>query len=396
MWCKCIGVALIAGGSAMCFPLLAAAQSEIASPAGTAHADQQTGRSLLLAQHRPGPLNLRSIMQEAPTGRKQVSLMFAEATGSFLVLLEIAREQALFEKLGIDVRPVPASGATVPRLSDEVPLGLIGAPAALLQVVEGADLRLIATLSTTNLSGHLVARPGIKTAQDLRGKRLGVRVIGAGIWISTVLALEQLGLDPKRNDITLVPVGSPAQILRALELGEIDGALTAAAKSRELESRGFSVLLRDYPADITSYDGVLVARPEFVAANADVIESVTTAQQLPRRLQQLDDLRIARRQLVRPRQQERARKLQLGRTSGCPAAGRAYVGQGARALPKGLRSWRGPGAKTSRRAEIAVPAAPSRTDRTRASRRSRPERSFLQSRAACFGRQGSARPSCAR
>jgi hypothetical protein len=37
------------------------------------------------------------------------------------------------------------------------------------------------------------------------------------------------------------------------------------------------VLLRDYPADITSYDGVLVARPEFVATNADMIESVTTA-----------------------------------------------------------------------------------------------------------------------
>ena len=216
-------------------------------------------------------------MHETATGRKQVSLMFAEAIGSYLVLLEIAREQALFEKFGIDVRPVPASGATVPRLSEEVPLGLIGGPAALLQVADGADLRLIATLSTTNLSGQLVARPGIKTAQDLRGKRLGVRVIGAGIWISTVLALEQLGLDPKRDDITLVPVGSPAQILRALELGEIDGALTAAAQSRELESRGFSVLLRDYPADITSYDGVLVARTEFVATNADMVEKITTA-----------------------------------------------------------------------------------------------------------------------
>jgi ABC-type nitrate/sulfonate/bicarbonate transport system substrate-binding protein len=216
-------------------------------------------------------------VQKVATGRKQVSLMFAEATGSFLVLLEIAREQALFEKFGIDVRPVPAKGATVPRLSEQGPLGLIGAPAALLQVADGADLRLIATLSTTNLSGHLVARPGIKTTQDLRGKRLGVRVIGAGIWISTVLALEQLGLDPKRDDIMLVPVGSPAQILRALELGEIDGAFTAAAQSRELESKGYSVLLRDYPADITSYDGVLVTRPEFVATNADVIDSVTTA-----------------------------------------------------------------------------------------------------------------------
>jgi ABC-type nitrate/sulfonate/bicarbonate transport system substrate-binding protein len=262
----------------MCFPLQAAGQSETASPAGTAHPDQQSSRSLFLTQHRPGVFNPRSsIMQEAATGRKQVGVIFAEATGSFLVLLEIAREQGLFEKFGIDVGPVPARGATVPRLSEEVPLGLIGGPAALLQVADGADLRLIATLSTTNLSGHLVARPGIKTAQDLRGKRLGVRVLGAGIWISTVLALEQLGLDPKRDDIMLVPVGSPAQILRTLEAGEIDGALTAAAQSRELESRGFSVLLRDYPADITSYDGVLVARPEFVAANADVVEKVIAA-----------------------------------------------------------------------------------------------------------------------
>ena len=113
MWCKCIAVALIAGASAMCFPLQAAAQSDIPPPAGAARADQRSGRSLLLAQHRPGAFNPRSsIMQEATTGRKQVSVMFAEATGSFLILLEIAREQALFEKLGIDVRPVPARGAT--------------------------------------------------------------------------------------------------------------------------------------------------------------------------------------------------------------------------------------------------------------------------------------------
>lgn len=270
MWCKFIGMLLLAGASAVSLPLQAVAQDNMVPAAGTAYLTST------VAPHR-GAFSRSSIVQEVATGRKQVSLMFAEATGSFLVLLEIAREQALFEKFGIDIRPVPARGATVPRLSEEVPLGLIGGPAALLQVADGADLRLIATLSTTNLSGHLVARPGIKTAQDLRGKRLGVRVIGAGLWISTVLALQQLGLDPKRDDITLVPVGSPAQILRALESGEIDGALTAAAQSRELEGKGFAVLLRDYPADITSYDGVLVARPEFVATNADVIQSVTTA-----------------------------------------------------------------------------------------------------------------------
>jgi ABC-type nitrate/sulfonate/bicarbonate transport system substrate-binding protein len=179
---------------------------------------------------------------------RAANVIFAEGTGSFLVLLEIARQQALFDKRNLDVRAIPARGANVPRLTNDTPLGLIGAPAALLQAAEGADLRIVATLSTTNLSGHLVAQPDIKTAQDLRGRHLGVRVIGAGIWISTVLALEQLGLDAERDGIALVPVGSPAQILRALEEGAIDSALVTAVQSRNLAAKGFSVLLRDYPS----------------------------------------------------------------------------------------------------------------------------------------------------
>ena len=208
---------------------------------------------------------------------QRVNIIFAEGTGSFVVLLEIAKAQAFFGKRGIEVHTVPTRGATVPRLSGEAPLGLIGAPAALLQVAEGADLKLIATLSTTNLSGHIVARPGMKASADLRGKRLGVRVIGAGIWISTMLALEQLQLDALRDDITMVPVGSPTEIFRALEQGAIDGALVTPAQCRELESRGFSVLLRDYPTGITSFDGVLAARTDYLAAHAEVAEGVTAA-----------------------------------------------------------------------------------------------------------------------
>ena len=214
---------------------------------------------------------------DAGADRKRVNIIFAEGTGSFLVLLEIAQTRAFFEKHGVEVHATPVRGASVPRLSDEVPLGLIGAPAALLQVADAADLRLIATLSTTNLSGHLVAQPGIKAPADLRGKRLGVRVVGAGIWISTMLALEQLGLDPKRDGITLVPVGSPAQILHALVQGAVDGALVTPAQSLELEGKGFSVLLRDYPAGITSFDGVLAARTDYVASHAEVVEGVTAA-----------------------------------------------------------------------------------------------------------------------
>lgn len=217
------------------------------------------------------------MVSDASAAPKRVTMIFAEGTGSFVVLLAIAMTQALFRKRGIEVHALPARGATVPRLSEEAPLGLIGAPAALLQVADGADLKLIATLSSTNLSGHLVAQPGIKTPAHLRGKRLGVRVVGAGIWISTMLALEQLQLDANRDDISMVPVGSPAEIFRALVQGEIDGALVTPAQSRELESKGFSVLLRNYPAGITSFDGVLAARTSYLTANAEVVEGVTAA-----------------------------------------------------------------------------------------------------------------------
>lgn len=208
---------------------------------------------------------------------KVVDIIFAEGTGSYMVLLEIAQKQDYFGKRGIGVRAWPTRGAAVPRLSEEAPLGLIGAPAALLQVADGVDLKIVATLSTTNLSGHLVAQPDIKTSADLRGKRIGVRVIGAGIWISTMLALEQLQLDASRDDITMVPIGNPAEILRALVQGAIDGALVTPAQSRELAAKGFSVLLRDYPVGITSFDGVFAARTDYLAAHSDVVEGVTAA-----------------------------------------------------------------------------------------------------------------------
>ena len=102
-----------------------------------------------------------------------VSLAYADGTGSFLVLLAIAEQEALFQKYGLKVRSVGIKGAAVPRLTRDMPLGMIGEPAVLLQATEGADLRLVASFSDIKLSGHLVARPGINAPEDLRGKRLG-------------------------------------------------------------------------------------------------------------------------------------------------------------------------------------------------------------------------------
>jgi ABC-type nitrate/sulfonate/bicarbonate transport system substrate-binding protein len=211
------------------------------------------------------------------TPQSTVNIIYAEATGSFIVLLAVAERQGFFQKYGVDAHTIAARGAMVPRLTTETPIGMIGEPAALLQAAAGADLRIVASFSEINLSGHLVARPDIQKPEGLRGKRVGVRVVGAGIWISTILALEQLGLDPRRDAITTVPVGSPVQILRALEEGAIDAALVSARHSHELEAKGFSVLLKDYPTDITSFGGGMMVTKSYLLAHPDIVDNLVTA-----------------------------------------------------------------------------------------------------------------------
>jgi ABC-type nitrate/sulfonate/bicarbonate transport system substrate-binding protein len=208
---------------------------------------------------------------------KGATIAYAEGTGSFLVLLALAEQEALFQKYGLNVRSVGVKGATVPRLTADMPIGMIGEPAALLQATAGADLRLVASFSDIKLSGHVVARPGINIPADLRGKRMGARVIGAGLWISTILALERLGLDPRRDQINILPVGNPVQIFHALEQGEIDAALVSAAQSRELQAKGFTVLLKDYPPEISSFGGGLVVSNGFLSNNREGGENVVHA-----------------------------------------------------------------------------------------------------------------------
>lgn len=214
---------------------------------------------------------------EVTSAQTKVSIVYPGAVGAWVIPLLIAQEQGLLTKHGIEVRLVSVSGATVPRLTEEVPFGYIGAPAALLQAAGGTDLKILAFFDTARLSGHVVARPDIKKPEELRGKRFGVRVIGAAQWIHTILALEQLGLDPKRDNISTLAIGDEPQIVRALETGAIDAAVLSQAQSRQLKAKGFSVLLDLDRANIYGAQSALVVTTSYLQQHPDVIGNVLTA-----------------------------------------------------------------------------------------------------------------------
>ena len=73
------------------------------------------------------------------------------------------------------------------------------APAALLSLISGGvDIAMFLGISNTS-PFTLVSQPTIKTAADLRGKRLGTARFGGSSHISALIALDHLKLDPARR-----------------------------------------------------------------------------------------------------------------------------------------------------------------------------------------------------
>ena len=105
--------------------------------------------------------------------------------------LWIAQEQGFFAKHGVDadvvyIRTGPIQVAAVSTGATQI--AYAGAASTLGAVGSGTDLRAIASF-TNKLTYTLMARPEIKKAEDLRGRRLGVQAIGGSVWMGAVLGL---------------------------------------------------------------------------------------------------------------------------------------------------------------------------------------------------------------
>ena len=92
----------------------------------------------------------------------------------------------------------------------------------------------------------------------------------------TILALEQLGLDPARDNIRLLVIGDQTILNRALETGTIDAlVLSTSVFSRALKEKGFPNLGEFTPpiAGVT-----IVVRKSLIQQQPDVVENLLRAQ----------------------------------------------------------------------------------------------------------------------
>ncbi len=120
-------------------------------------------------------------------------------------------------------------------------LATASANAAMLAASEGAEFKVIASLSRESKQGfatkYFVKQDSpIKSVKDLKGKVIGVNNLNSSSHLWAKLVLEKSGLNPDR-DVTFTPVSFPAQG-EALRSGKIDVGAFPQPFARAEEMKG--------------------------------------------------------------------------------------------------------------------------------------------------------------
>jgi NitT/TauT family transport system substrate-binding protein len=174
--------------------------------------------------------------------------------------LIVAQEQGLFAKHGLEARLVLIRGAptsVASLISSDIEVGYTGGTAVVGAAAQGLYLKILSSVSN-KLTYTLIASPNIKRAEDLRGQRFGIQSIGGSTWMHTMLTIEHVGLDVKRDHLSLLVVGDSVLIGQSLEVGRIDAATLDGALIRRLRSKGFSVIAELQPANIPMVNQAIV------------------------------------------------------------------------------------------------------------------------------------------
>jgi len=161
--------------------------------------------------------------------------------------------------------------------SGDIQLGRSGGSATLAAIGAGHDFKIVATFSSRN-TYDFIARPNIKRAEELRGKKIGLTSIGGTTWMGVLLWLEHFGLDPQRDNILLQVLGDQNIQAQAVEAGIADAAALDGVWSKKLKQKGFTILGEYSDLNQRIVGQAMVAPHVFLNQRGDIVESYLKAE----------------------------------------------------------------------------------------------------------------------
>jgi NitT/TauT family transport system substrate-binding protein len=155
--------------------------------------------------------------------QERIKIAYSSADASNAIWY-IALDSGLYKKHGLDVELVFIQSSTTSVSSvvaGDIQVANTSGGAVASAVVGGANLVMTACYINT-LPYELVVHESLKSAEDLKGKSIGISRVGSASDVAARVLVKGLGLEPVK-DVPIIQVGGPAERAAAFRTGRIAG-----------------------------------------------------------------------------------------------------------------------------------------------------------------------------
>ena len=178
----------------------------------------------------------------AQSGLEKLRVAYS-AIGASQAAVWIPYEAGIFRKYGLDIELLYVGGggrAAQVVQSGEVPIGLFTGGAVINSNLAGGDLVVIGS-SMNVMTFSVVARPEIRTVEDLKGKKVGITRFGSASDFGLKYAEGKWPIKRQLNFAVIQTGGMPEQ-LSALRTGVLEAAVLNVELTIMARKEGFKEL----------------------------------------------------------------------------------------------------------------------------------------------------------
>jgi len=181
-----------------------------------------------------------------------------------------AEEKGLFRKHGVDVEVIfiGGGGARVVSslLAGDINFSVGGGEGSIRSQMRGAETVIASSTLTKGLQ-RILAKPEIKTYQDLKGRKIGITQFGSAAHLVLALMLKKWNMRP--DQVQTLQVGSSPALLASLDKGGIDAAVLTLPTFFLAEDKGYRVVGDPMTMDIYYLQNTLESTRGFLRKNRE-------------------------------------------------------------------------------------------------------------------------------
>ena len=191
--------------------------------------------------------------------------------------LYLGQETGIFKKQGLNLELVFIPGGSLSLqalIGKSLDLLMTGGPPVVNASLQGAKIKIIA--GVINLLPYtFVVTSGIRSAEFVKGKKIGISRFGSNTDYVVRLALNHFSLTP--NDVQIIQVGGSQARLVALQSGAIQATVLSPEEALVAQKLGFGVLLDFIEKGIEFPHVNFVAREDYLESQAQTVKTFMKA-----------------------------------------------------------------------------------------------------------------------